>query len=100
MQREINRRRSKVRARVEHVIGIINRIFGFAKVRYRGLVKSGNRLFVAAAVTNLFIVRRPLLDALRARCVYIGPIERQQGRPALTRHRFQAPKTRTCVRHA
>jgi len=66
MQREINRKRSKVRARVEHVIGVIKRIFGFAKVRYRGLAKNGNRLFVAAALANLFTVRRPLLDGLRA----------------------------------
>lgn len=66
MQREINRRRSKVRARVEHVIGVIKRIFGFAKVRYRGLAKNGNRLFVVAALANLFTVRRSLLDGLRA----------------------------------
>jgi IS5 family transposase len=66
MQREINRKRSKVRARVEHAIGVIKRIFGFAKVRYRGLAKNGNRLFVAAALANLFTVRRPLLDGLRA----------------------------------
>lgn len=66
MQREVNRKRSKVRARVEHVIGVIKRIFGFAKVRYRGLAKNGNRLFVAAALANLFTVRKPLLDALRA----------------------------------
>jgi len=65
MQRQINRRRSKVRARVEHVIGVIKRIFGFAKVRYRGLAKNGNRLFVAAALANLFTVRRSLLDELR-----------------------------------
>jgi len=65
MQREINRRRSKVRPRVEHVIGVIKRIFGFSKVRYRGLAKNGNRLFVTAALANLFTVRRPLLDALR-----------------------------------
>jgi len=66
MQREVNRKRSKVRARVEHAIGVIKRVFGFAKVRYRGLAKNGNRLFVAAALANLFTVRRPLLDALRA----------------------------------
>ena len=63
MQREVNRKRSKVRARVEHAIGVIKRIFGFAKVRYRGLAKNGNHLFVAAALANLFIVRRPLLDS-------------------------------------
>jgi transposase, IS5 family len=66
LQRAINRKRSKVRARAEHAIGVIKRIFGFAKVRYRGLAKNGNRLFVAAALANLYIVRRPLLDAARA----------------------------------
>lgn len=63
MQREINRRRSKVRSRVEHAIGVIKRIFGFTKVRYRGLLKNANRLFVAAALANLYTVRRPLIMA-------------------------------------
>lgn len=62
MQREVNRKRSKVRARVEHAIGVIKRIFGFAKVRYRGLAKNGNRLFVTAALANLYIARKPLLQ--------------------------------------
>lgn len=66
LQRQVNRQRSRTRARVEHVIGIIKRIFGFAKVRYRGIAKNGNRLFVTAALANLFTVRKPLLDALRA----------------------------------
>ena len=61
IQREINRKRSKVRARVEHAIGVIKRIFGFTKVRYRGIAKNGNRLFVAAALANLFTVRSQLL---------------------------------------
>ena len=65
MQREINRKRSKVRARVEHAIGVIKRVFGFAKVRYRGLAKNGNRLFVTAALANLYLVRRPILDGAR-----------------------------------
>lgn len=61
MQPTINRSRSKVRARVEHAIGTIKRIFNFTKVRYRGLAKNGNRLFVAAALANLDMVRRQLL---------------------------------------
>jgi len=65
-QLEINRQRSRVRARVEHVIGIIKRVFGFAKTRYRGVAKNGNRLFVVAALANLFTVRKPLLDNLQA----------------------------------
>lgn len=60
MQRAINRSRSRVRARAEHAIGVIKRFFGFAKVRYRGLAKNGNRLFVAAALANLYMVRGAL----------------------------------------
>ena len=36
-------------------------IFGFVKVRYRGLAKNASRLFVACALANLYIVRRRLL---------------------------------------
>ena len=45
---------------------MIKCIFGSAKVHYRGLAKNGNRVFVAAALANLFTVRLPLLDGLRA----------------------------------
>jgi IS5 family transposase len=49
-----NRTKSKVRARVEHAIGVIRRVFGFAKVRYRGLKKNTHRLLVTCALVNLF----------------------------------------------
>ena len=58
-----NRRKSKIRAKVEHVFGVIKRVFGFQKVRYRGLAKNLHRLEVTAALTNLFMVRRRLLNA-------------------------------------
>ena len=56
-----NRTKSQVRAKVEHVIGVIKRIFGFTKVRYRGLAKNLHRLEVTAALANLYMVRRRLL---------------------------------------
>jgi len=59
--REKNRTKSRVRARVEHPIGTIKRIFGFDKVRYRGLFKNECRLVVACALANLFTCRRRLL---------------------------------------
>jgi len=61
-----NRTKSGVRAKVEHSIGVIKRVFGFVKVRYRGLEKNANRLFVTCALANLFIVRRRLKPSLRA----------------------------------
>jgi transposase, IS5 family len=35
-------------------------------VRYRGLAKNGNRLFVTAALANLFTVRGKLLSMPKA----------------------------------
>ena len=56
-----NRRKSSVRAKVEHPFFIIKRLFGFAKVCYRGMAKNGNRFFVACALANLFVVRKLLM---------------------------------------
>jgi IS5 family transposase len=50
-----------VRAKGEHPIGVLKRVFGFVKVRYRGIAKNADRLFVACALANLFIARRRLL---------------------------------------
>jgi IS5 family transposase len=60
-QRSSNRNKSRVRAKVEHVFGVIKRVFGFVKVRYRGLAKNANRLFVTAALANLFMARHYLM---------------------------------------
>jgi IS5 family transposase len=56
-ERARNRKKSKVRSRVEHVIGVIKLKFGFTKVRYRGLEKNANRLFATCGLANLYIVR-------------------------------------------
>ena len=58
-----NRTKSRVRAKVEHTIGVIKRVFGFQKVRYRGLAKNLHRLEATAALANLYMVRRRLLNA-------------------------------------
>jgi IS5 family transposase len=57
-----NKTKSKVRAKVEHPFLILKRIFGFNKVRYRGLGKNATRLFVACGLVNLYMVRRRLLQ--------------------------------------
>jgi IS5 family transposase len=66
IQRAKNRTKSKVRAKVEHSIGVIKRIFGFVKVRYRGLEKNANRLFATCALANVYLVRRQLLRMAKA----------------------------------
>ena len=60
-ERARNRTKSRVRARVEHPFLVLKRIFGFNKVRYRGLDKNANWLFVACGLVNLYMARRHLL---------------------------------------
>ena len=64
-----NRIKSRVRAKVEHPFHVIKRVFGFVKVCYKGLEKNANRLFVACALANLYMVRRRLLRVQGAQCV-------------------------------
>lgn len=66
-QRLINRSRSRCRARGEHAFHVIKRLWGFAKVRYRGLAKNTARVFAVFALANLYLVRRRLLPQ-GARC--------------------------------
>jgi transposase, IS5 family len=60
-ERATNRWKSRIRARVEHSIGVIKRIFKFTKVCYRGLLKNRHRLVVASALANIFMLRQRLL---------------------------------------
>lgn len=62
-QKQRNRNKSRIRARVEHAFGVIKGVFKFTKVRYRGLAKNGTRAFVACALANLFMARGHLLRA-------------------------------------
>jgi IS5 family transposase len=47
------RKKASIRAKVEHPFFYIKRLFGYDKVRYRGLAKNANRLHLLAAFTNL-----------------------------------------------
>jgi IS5 family transposase len=62
-QRFINRRRSAARARVEHAFHVVKRLWGFNKVRYRGLMKNTTRLYTSFALANLYLLRRRLLPS-------------------------------------
>jgi transposase, IS5 family len=59
--RRINRIRSRTRARCEHPFHVVKRLWGFAKVRYRGLQKNLIRAYAMFALANLYSVRRKLL---------------------------------------
>jgi len=59
--RMINRARSRTRARGEHAFRIVKQLWGFAKVRYRGLAKNLARAQTMFALANLYQFRRELL---------------------------------------
>ena len=58
--RRKNTTKSRVRAKVEHPFRILKRIFGFDKVRYRGIRKNHNRLCACFALVNLYQHRQRL----------------------------------------
>jgi IS5 family transposase len=60
-QRRVNRLRSATRARGEHAFRVVKQLWGFTKVRYRGLAKNTARRFAMFALANLYMVRRRLL---------------------------------------
>ena len=59
--RRKNRTKSRVRAKVEWPFPILKRIFGFTKVRYRGLKKNHAWLCAAFALVNLYMHRKRLV---------------------------------------
>jgi transposase, IS5 family len=67
-QRVINQSRSRHRARGEHAFHVVKRLWGFAKVRYRGLAKNTARAFTLFALANLYLVRQRL-GAREATCL-------------------------------
>lgn len=60
-----NRRKSSVRSKVEHPFLTLKRLWGFAKVRYRGLAKNANRAFAMLAMLNINKWGRPLTAEVR-----------------------------------
>lgn len=63
--KETNRRKSQVRAKVEHPFRPLKSIYGFAKARYRGLVKNANRAFALLALINIDKWGMPLIGVVR-----------------------------------
>ena len=66
-EKSINRSRSRHRARGEFAFHVVKRLWGFAKVRYRGIYKNTVRALAMFALANLYLVRRSLLPP-GARC--------------------------------
>ena len=63
--KQTNRRKSSVRSKVEHPFLTLKRLWGFAKVRYRGLAKNANRAFAMLAMLNVSKWGRALTEQVR-----------------------------------
>ena len=61
-QRARNRRLSRVRATVEHPFLVVKRLWGHAKVRYRGISKNLAQMYTLFALANVYRVRRQLMS--------------------------------------
>lgn len=60
-QKKINQSRSRTRARGEHAFRIVKQVWGFAKVRYRGIAKNAARALTSFALANLYLMRRSIV---------------------------------------
>ena len=62
LQRRKNRTKARVRAKVEHPFRVLKRVFGFVKVRFRGLKKNHDHLCAAFALVNVYMHRKRLVS--------------------------------------
>ena len=56
------RKKASIRAKVEHPFLDVRRIFGYAKVRYRGLAKNTRRMALLLGLSNLRRAQTLLAD--------------------------------------
>ena len=55
--------KSSVRAKVEHIFGVVKGLLKFKKTRYRGLRKQAAKFNIMFALANLILADRPCLAA-------------------------------------
>jgi IS5 family transposase len=55
--------KASIRAKVEHPFRVLKCQFGFTKVRYKGLAKNTAQLITLFALSNLWLVRKRLIQA-------------------------------------
>ena len=60
-----NRKNNRTRAKVEHAFRIVKDLWGYTKVRYKGLTKNATQVFTLFALSNLYMARRQLLALQR-----------------------------------
>jgi len=61
--KKAERRKSSVRAKVEHVFGVVKGLFRYRKTRYRGLRKQTAKLQMMFSLANLYLADKRCLTA-------------------------------------
>jgi len=59
----VEKMKASIRAKAEHPFRMLERQFGFAKVRYRALAKITAQIATLFALLNLWMARRQLMEA-------------------------------------
>ena len=66
LREQLEKLKARIRAKVEHPFRVIKCQFGHLKVRYRGLAKNTSQLLVMFALSNLWMMRKRILQGLQA----------------------------------
>ena len=61
MDRDWNHEQHRIRAKGEHIFLVVKHLWGYRKVRYKGLLKNATQVFSLFALANLYLVRKDLL---------------------------------------
>ena len=67
MRRKIEYAKAQTRAKVEHPFRVIKRQFGYVKLRFQGLMKNTAQLTTLFALSNLWMMRKRLLNTREVR---------------------------------
>ncbi|GJL82703.1 MAG: IS5 family transposase [marine bacterium B5-7] len=59
--RSFNTKSNRTRARVEHIFGVVKHLWGYRKVRYRGLAKNAAQIFTLLSLANYYLARKQLV---------------------------------------
>ncbi len=66
LKEQLEQIKASIRAKVEHLLRVIKCQFGHRKVRYRGQAKNTRQLLVMFALSNLWMVRKRILQGQQA----------------------------------
>jgi len=66
LKEQLEKVKASIRAKVEHPFRVIKCQFGHRMVRYRVLAKNTSQLLVMFAMSNLWMVRKRILQGLKA----------------------------------